>query len=452
VPQLTASWTTAQVESLSRRSLIERFLRETGLGDYGTATGGSTSTLIDTTLLQSTEYPENYRKGEWLRISFDAGAAGAAPQGEIRSVTKDEPEQGKLTVGTPFSAAPASGDKYQTFRQLHPQRLLDFIDQILTNDLWLPAWQLLTEVPDGDMEQSNTTDWVGTNATVTKATAEPALNGSRWLSVATTSANGYAESGTIRVIPGKTYHLSALVRTSAASTTAELIAYDKTNSAAITSKTSVLQNTARLWFKFAAPATCYQVSVRLANQENSKTSLWDDVVCFREGTKDIALPWWVKNEDQVKGVFRLRPETVGTNLWDSALTGIIDGNRWTFQDNAQGRGQLRLVAQQGTINEPLYIYGTRNEPAFTDENTDTRRIDGNWMQACLAYRVFAALMSSPNSGLLDMGWIKEQAIRWESEWVKENKKQIVRLEKSQQAVSPDGHFYRDTSYGGRLVT
>ena len=191
---VTSNPTTPQVEGLTQRLLLERFLRETGLGDYGTATGGSTSTIVDTTKLQSTAYSGDVNPGAWARISYDVGGAAAAPEGEIRGITSTgyAPSTGTLTVSPVFTAAPASGDKYQLFRFIHPQLVLDTLDQVLKEDCYLPCWTVLSEVPDYDMEQSVTTEWTGANSTLAKATAEPMGWGAQYLTVATTAAAGYA--------------------------------------------------------------------------------------------------------------------------------------------------------------------------------------------------------------------------------------------------------------------
>ncbi|MBK9077588.1 MAG: hypothetical protein IPL77_21930 [Flavobacteriales bacterium] len=108
----------------------------------------------------------------------------------------------------------------------------------MTQDCFLPEWTLLTEMPDGDMEQNNTTDWGSSNATLSKVTAEPSLWGKRWLRVTTTDAGGYAENAAaLAVVPGATYHISAIARPTAATTTATVRAYDNTNAATIDLKT-----------------------------------------------------------------------------------------------------------------------------------------------------------------------------------------------------------------------
>lgn len=421
------------IEQLTRNALLKRFLRETGLGDYGTATGGSTTTIIDTTKLQSTQFNTREWVGGWGRISKDAGGAGAAPEGSISPITTYAPSTGTITLNPAITAVAAS-DEYELWR-VNPSTVLDLLDQILKEDVFLPCWTMLSELPDYDMEASTYADWTASNTTLSKSTTDPVIAGKRHLSVVTTSALGYARSALVTVEPGKTYHVSALVRCSAASTTARLLAYDETNAATIDSRDSVRRYPVRLGFEFTIPTDCYQMSIRLANVENTVTTLWDEVVLFAQESTSIALPWWVKSKDQVKGVFRYLPHSIATDLNQPEFHGEQD-KQWDIQDNPFSRGQLRLQARYGSIAQPLFIFGLRNETAFANDNSDGKLVDQNYLLACLGYRVFHMLSQQPNSGLVDMKWMQGQLIYYNDLWKKEQYRQMERLEQVITSPSP----------------
>lgn len=444
---ITTSWTTATSEAMTRRSAIDRILRE-GFGEYGTVTSGTTSTIVDTTELQSSIYPTDFYKGQWARISRDAAGAAAAPEGEIRVVTASAPSTGTLTVNPVFSAEPAAGDFYQLFRYVRPKEVLDLLDQIMKEDAWLPCWTILTEVPDGDMEQNNTTDWTANNATVTKISTEPAMWGKRWLSVVTTSAGGYAQSNTLNVIPGETYHCSALVNVSAADTTAQMTIYDVTNSAILDRVESTYLSTVRIWTELTIPDTCHQIAIRLGNSENTVTSRWDEVCFMGLDQRDLPLPWWVKNQDQVKGVMQPIFERVGDNTWLSLPKFLHDPNRWDFRDDAFGRGQLRVMSKYGKPEYPVYVFGTRNEEAWANENTEKKNVSQNWLIARVLYLLFRKMNQPMRAGNLNMDWVKEQVTYWEKEWNRERRKQEERLSKSLQAEAASVTVYNGNHYAG----
>ena len=85
----------------------------------GTATGGSTTTVVDTALISSMLGTSNYI-GAWIRI-YDA--ANAVPEDEVRKVSAFDGATGTLTSDPVWSAAVASTDKYEIHYALHPDRL-----------------------------------------------------------------------------------------------------------------------------------------------------------------------------------------------------------------------------------------------------------------------------------------------------------------------------------------
>jgi hypothetical protein len=88
-------------------TLTYRVARELGIVKEGTATGGSTSTLLDSS--GRTEADDYWNNGTaWLL--YDAGGAAAAPQGEFASITDFASTGG--VISTVWTVAPAAGDRY----------------------------------------------------------------------------------------------------------------------------------------------------------------------------------------------------------------------------------------------------------------------------------------------------------------------------------------------------
>jgi hypothetical protein len=88
-------------------TLTYRVARELGVAIEGTATGGSTSTLLDS--VARTE-ADDYWNGGTAWLLYDAGGAAAAPQGEYAVITDYAISGG--TVTTQWTTAPAAGDRY----------------------------------------------------------------------------------------------------------------------------------------------------------------------------------------------------------------------------------------------------------------------------------------------------------------------------------------------------
>lgn len=448
----TASWTIPTTESVTRRQILERILRE-GFGQYGTLTGGSTSTLVDTTRL-SGGIPDNWFKGYIARISRDAGGSGAAPEGEMRFVTASVASTGTVTAGTPvFTAATASGDYYQLWQYIHPQVVLDILDQVMTEDVALPCWSILTEVPDGDMEQNNTTDWGSFNATLTKVSSEPAMNGARWLKIAATSAGGLASAvAVINVVPGKRYHYSVNARSADELSPLRIWVYDEINDTNLVDVSATPTSTSRVWGEFTAPSNAKYITLYLESTTNGASCYFDDVCFFSTDAYDIALPWWVKNKAQVKGIFKPQFSAIGDNLWDPEPRLDAELDRWNFKDDAFGRGQLRIVSRYGVIDRPVYIFGTRPETAWSNENTETKHIDRDWVHARMCYLLYQQMMAPRSVGQANMDWVKERVAFWEKEWNRQRRMQDERLEEAMQAAVVDVYINTNPDiYPERLV-
>lgn len=403
---ILSSDTVPQILGLTRPQLFQRLARATGLLTYGTATGGGRDTLIDTTRLQSHQLSTGDNIGAWLRVASTTD--GLAPVGEIRTVTGYKPDLGTLTVNPNFTASVESGDTYELWR-VDPSLVLDMVDSCLTDDLYMPCWTILSEVSDYDMEQPGTTDWTEANATVAKSSAEPraSLYGKRYLTVAATSALGYARSNLLYVEPGKTYHCSAVARSESAGTTARLVLYDEVNGVVLQSWDSSRLQPARVWFTWLVPSGCHTVSLRLTTVESGKTTDWDEVCFYPLYAQDIALPWWVKTANQVKGIFQLNPLRLSQNIWDSQLAGERDA-RWDKTQISFGRGQLRALARIGLLDSfPVFMLGARNETSYASD-TEVKLIDPGLFVACVKYRLYEYLSQPLVTGVLDAANIKDK--------------------------------------------
>lgn len=376
----TSAYTIAQTERLTRPDIIRALLRETDLGLYGTMTGGTSSTLVDATRL--TNYPDDHFR-DWWAYNFTDSTIGYATSST----------QSTGSVATSTMTTNAQGDAYALIKSIHPQEVLDFLDDIMKNEVFLPEWAPLTYCVDGDMEQNNVTDWTaGGSATPTKVSSEPAMNGKRWLRVANSGANGYARSNLISVpLEARQWEVSALVRCE--SGTASLIVYDETNSAALATVSTTSKGIVRLHTTFQTDATTAQFSIRCSGVQSNADTYWDDVVVYPVEAREMPLPWWVKTRDGVREFFRLIPVSAGDGLWQPGMTGEED-KRWMVKHSRFGRGQLiaENMARDG-MQEPVYFYGLRNEEAWAS-NTETKHVDQRLIVAHLAVKCYERVYDS----------------------------------------------------------
>ena len=94
--------------TVTQTRLRELLARAVGFYFSGTATGGSTTTIADTSVDGFDAYDDNLTAGMWAYI---LAADAATPENETRKVTSVSTTT--LTVDTAYGGAPASGDTYE---------------------------------------------------------------------------------------------------------------------------------------------------------------------------------------------------------------------------------------------------------------------------------------------------------------------------------------------------
>lgn len=109
--------------------LTYELARLLGTVQEGTATGGSTTTLIDT--VERTE-DDDYWNGGTVFIKYDAGGAGAAPEKEYSYISDHVSSTSTLTLRSTLTAAIGAGDEYAVATQRYPLNILiQKINQVL---------------------------------------------------------------------------------------------------------------------------------------------------------------------------------------------------------------------------------------------------------------------------------------------------------------------------------
>lgn len=430
---------------LTQQAIMRRLIRDCQLGAYGSITSSTAKNeFVDSVTLKSGMYSEEEFATAWVRIDSLNSGLTSAPYGEIRPVDEFRPEEGRIIVSPQFTVQPAAGDTYTIIRALHPRHILDFITDILTNNAWVPDWAFASEFPDGDMEQNNTTSYTGVNGTVTKQTAEPLMYGRRYLRVAnTTGGDDYAKNASsIFVEPGKGYHLSAAARCSDASTTAALQAWDVTNDALIKEVNISRRQMVRLFLDLTVPSTCKELQVRFVTRGAIASYVeWDGVILYPLAVQQVALPFWVHNKDQIKRVFRMTPQGFAQQeIWLATLQGKPE-QAWDFRNRyGDGRGELYTMSTMTAM--PMFIYGLRNEVAFTDDTTDKKQLRADWFQAWLGYKVFDASASFQGAESMNTKWIDTQLAKYTLAKKQEVLREAHRLEQEVQQTVPNLTMFR----------
>lgn len=416
---LTVDWTgvVPQVEAVTRPQIIARFLEQTGLGVTGTCTGGSTTTVVDA-IYANTIGDDRWPLGAYIRMT--GGTANNI--GVIRPITAPLTLASGTFTTSAFPAAVQSGDTYEIWRtRVHPSAIIRELDRILVqSDIKNPCTTFLSEVPDSDMEQLLTNAWAGVNANLAKldwAVGSEGVSGKRALTVATTSANGYATSQRgYGVSPGSLLHVGAQFTPAdpSVANTGFLQLWDVQNSALIDEITTTSKATVRLWKAMSVPANCGLVNIRMGSEESGVTGVWDEVGVLDAQALDLPLPWWVRGWEQILKVSRWIPLSGGSgmNEYDPTPTGEEVGGCTPLPDGF-GSGQQRLLSPVNSWS-PMYVTGLRDETAFTSD-TEAKRIDVAWVASVLAMKAQMMILGTLQGNVADRKPVMDQVKYWEED-------------------------------------
>jgi hypothetical protein len=159
----------------------------------GTATGGTTATVVDSGAALSGATADAFDHF-WVKVATSTD--NLAPQGEIRQISEAGfgPTTGTFTVPSVFTAAPAAGDTYEIHRMFHPSELDLIINEFL-RQLWVPRFFPLSAHivanDDNDMEYADATSWSEVGGGSLAKSTSIYNNGLRGLTFTTSVADEY---------------------------------------------------------------------------------------------------------------------------------------------------------------------------------------------------------------------------------------------------------------------
>ncbi len=427
---VTVDWTGVNPQALqtTQPMIIKAFLEDTGLGYVSTTTGASATVITDATMLDmDIASPQKWR-GAYVRMV----GGTALNLGSIRAVTDYSPTAGTITVAPALPANTTSGDAYELWMTpAHPRSILNMLDRLTSEfGLFLPSQTFLSEVPDYDMEQTGTAGWTSGNATIAKATfstLRKGVLGRQALTVATTAANGYATSAkSYGVRPGNAFWVSAQFTPldTSVQTTGFLQLYDVTNSTPLYTMRTTSKSTTRLLRLISSTGTTTQVNIRMGQEENGVTGIWDEVVFLDSQAQDVPLPYWMTSQGSLKETYVWTPWQTGVGMdeYDPALVGDVT-DQWTpYFDGFSNGGQLRLRADSYP-KQLMFVDGVRSGTTW-ESLTEVKHYDVAWAASGLALNYYQRMVSQFVGSSDDRKPLQEQVNYWDQKW-RDNLKRVV---------------------------
>ena len=419
--------------------ITSSFLDSTGLGwTSEVTTGGSTTVITDVTRLKMPYTNNRNWVGSYVRMI----SGTVLNIGALRQVQSYDPAAGTVTVSPALPASTTAGDDYEMWNTaIFPATVCSMLDRLVSQyGLGLPTYSVLSEVADFDMEQSGTSAWTSTNATIAKvpwAASKQGIAGKQALSVTTTSANGYATcANPIGVKGGNTLILSALFTPDdpSVTTTGVLQLINSSTGALIDSITTTSKSSVRLMKPIAnGSLVSTLVNIRFGQQENGTVGHWDDIVLLDAEAMDAPLPYWMGTESAFKDVYYWRPPTSGpgTDEYDPALIGYIAQGWRPLTDMFSNGGQLRIRGNS-VAQTMMFVQGVRFETPWGSTITDTKRIDIPWATALLAKSYYQRLKGQTILSTEQSKDVVFQYNLWDEEY-KEHDRRVRSFGRTQQS-------------------
>ena len=355
---------------------IQELVRDlTGELLTGTATAGSSTQITDTSSdspIRANNLPDDYYVDRWYYVRSGTN------NGDERRIYDSSGTSGTIDAERAHGSSIDTSSVYDIYpfsRSELKQAINDALDRLMHED-----WLLISELADGDMRNSGTSDWSGTDGSVTLSKVTTTADrhfGPQSLRVENNDASDYAQNATAHnVVSNRGYRLEAVARI--ASGTANLIAYDATNSAAIDNiKSSELSYDPgralfRLVLNFTTPATCKQIRVRLSGDEASADIAWNYVSLMRTGDREFLLP------DEIED-----PRWVAKMVWrlGSLGTGDRDRENWFSVERGGGAGSPLRVRTERLVQDGALWAVCERPYAQLSSDSDTTYAPRNWLIA-----------------------------------------------------------------------
>jgi hypothetical protein len=334
--------------------LAERLYRESHWPVTGTATSGTTTTLVDTAGLVYSSGDDNQFDRKYAYIEFSTGESSRVTEGGYAGGT------GTLTLSP---AVTDIGTENYIITDQHIDVLKNAINRVQRN-LFLETFYPLSLHVMGndanDMEPSTiATDYSATNGTrATESTI--VFNGAQSLKLTATSAGGYANTGNIGVSDSQNLYAAMMMYvTSGDSGTFRVVDVTDSN-ATIEDATTDEPSWVELVYPFSVPTDCEQIDFRFIADASGDVIYAEDFQVWSSGRRVYSLPSWITRPEQLLDV-RAFPQGVGGPASDNDY---IANERRSIPlsygfENVDRRGNLPLHIWVDAGSARPFIYALR---------------------------------------------------------------------------------------------
>lgn len=333
----------------------------------------ATTTVVDTALKEIAAFPHDFN-GAWIRLAYFDNSGTPALQEQVSRIHQFDPATGTLTfsptIGTVNATAGTVDGEYEIWPDINPDAVDGYINDVL-NSLIYEGFIPLTLVTDGDMEDSDLTNWtsVGSPTTDAKATS-PFKIGRQAIHIVADAATEGRRSANIPVTPSRQFIISVPIKVDVGS--AVVTFFDVTGSEAI--KTTTVTDTAAVEVRYTAnsPADSKQVYIQVVSAASSDDFYIGPISILQIGTERYSVDSSsIDYADDIIAAYEL-PVGPTAIVTDTYLAFTEPWQQISITKRDAERDGLPITVEADVGSRPLYMKVHNRYASMTDDTTATR--------------------------------------------------------------------------------
>lgn len=334
------------------------------------------TSITDTALKEVAAFPNDFF-GAWIRLMYFDNSGTPALQEDVAKIHQFDPAAGTLTfsptIGTVNATAGTVDGHYEVWPDINPDAVDAYINDIL-NAVIHEGFIPLTLVTDGDMEDSDLTNWTVVNnapgTTDAKATS-PFKVGRQAIHGVATAADQGRRSARIPTTPGQQFNISVPVKVDVGSVDINFV--DATASANIKSTTVTDTAAVEVRYTAAAPADCEIVHIEYQSNANLDDFFIGPISILKTDDRRYSVDSTTLDfADDIIAAYEL-PVGPTAIVSDTFLAFTEEWEQIPITKRDAERDGLPITASAAlTLTRPIYLKVHRRYPSLTADTGTTR--------------------------------------------------------------------------------
>jgi hypothetical protein len=362
-------------ESTTRKALRQKAIKRLYRSRYPVvSTVTTTSTLLDTvidTALQSGALDQDYIRAY---ILLSSTVASSPPWGTVSRIVN-------MSANTTAQCIPdfhatlktQATQEYELHYWFHPTQVNEVMEELIQK-LEYTVWRPLSLLADSGFDATIGDNWEEVGDGAISADTTNVIHGTQSAKMTSVTAGDYIKHKTNLIVDhDEKLICSADVFLEVSGDQAQMILYDETNSANIDTATASTMGWTHLEFDAVVPASCEEVTLRLASVAGGDLASWDNASIISKDKLDYPSPavaaysWNVGNLFYIPTGLKVNDTTA-----DEAFRARADGMKfWDFSKVIRDETAVSpyRVLLSGPPDRPLWLKCSVDFDSFGNSGT-----------------------------------------------------------------------------------